>query len=212
MKAGLRLCLSEAVVAEWIELLKRGGRHTPFEHPAWKGAWLEVLAPQLEPELVEVREEGRMVALAPLVWTGEAALELMGGEDVSDYLDFIVETDRGRELIPKLLAAIDELPWRRLTLESIEAASMTPGEIRAWVQSKGYDLEEAETTVCPLIELADDWEGYLAGLSKKHRHELRRKLRRLEGAGQSGSLLDRTIGGPFDGLRRLCPPNAVERS
>ena len=30
--------------------------------------------------------------------------------------------------------------------------------------------------------LPDDWEEYVAGLSKKHRHELRRKLRRLNTA------------------------------
>ena len=37
--------------------------------------------------------------------------------------------------------------------------------------------------VCPTVKLPGSWDEYLAGLSKKDRHELRRKLRRLYSAG-----------------------------
>jgi CelD/BcsL family acetyltransferase involved in cellulose biosynthesis len=36
---------------------------------------------------------------------------------------------------------------------------------------------------CPVIELPGDWDAYLARLSGKDRHELRRKLRRADAAG-----------------------------
>ena len=41
-------------------------------------------------------------------------------------------------------------------------------------------VEVTEEDVAPGVELPATWEDYLAGLSKKDRHELRRKLRRLE--------------------------------
>jgi CelD/BcsL family acetyltransferase involved in cellulose biosynthesis len=44
-----------------------------------------------------------------------------------------------------------------------------------------YQLNDEE--VSPYIPLPADWEGYLATLDKKDRHELRRKRRRLETAG-----------------------------
>ena len=40
---------------------------------------------------------------------------------------------------------------------------------------------EVEET-CPALALPADWETYLAGLDKKDRHELRRKLRKADGA------------------------------
>jgi len=33
---------------------------------------------------------------------------------------------------------------------------------------------------CPYIPLPGDWEAYLAGIDKKQRHEIRRKMRRVE--------------------------------
>jgi CelD/BcsL family acetyltransferase involved in cellulose biosynthesis len=41
-------------------------------------------------------------------------------------------------------------------------------------------VEIVEEDVTPGLELPSSWENYLALLSKKNRHELRRKLRRLE--------------------------------
>jgi CelD/BcsL family acetyltransferase involved in cellulose biosynthesis len=38
--------------------------------------------------------------------------------------------------------------------------------------------------VSPRLDLPGDWDGYLQSLSKKDRHELRRKLRRLYSAGE----------------------------
>jgi CelD/BcsL family acetyltransferase involved in cellulose biosynthesis len=41
-------------------------------------------------------------------------------------------------------------------------------------------VEETFEDVSPGIELTDTWDDYVSGLNKKDRHELRRKLRRLE--------------------------------
>ena len=47
----------------------------------------------------------------------------------------------------------------------------------------GWTVLLEEEDVCPVITLGTDWETYLAGLGKKARHEIRRKLRRAHGAG-----------------------------
>ena len=36
--------------------------------------------------------------------------------------------------------------------------------------------------VCPVIELPDNWGSYLSLLHKKQRHEVRRKMRRIQGS------------------------------
>src|SRR5438132_13231481 len=49
---------------------------------------------------------------------------------------------------------------------------------------RGWQIEVTQEDVCPRAELPGDWEAYLGRLSKKDRHELRRKFRRLDSAGQ----------------------------
>jgi CelD/BcsL family acetyltransferase involved in cellulose biosynthesis len=44
----------------------------------------------------------------------------------------------------------------------------------------GYQVNLTESEKTPLANLVTDWETYIANLPKKYRHELRRKLRRLE--------------------------------
>ena len=47
----------------------------------------------------------------------------------------------------------------------------------------GFEVDLHESGTTPYMELPDSWDDYLAGLRKKDRHELRRKLRRLEESG-----------------------------
>ncbi|HLZ10115.1 MAG TPA: GNAT family N-acetyltransferase, partial [Chloroflexota bacterium] len=51
-------------------------------------------------------------------------------------------------------------------------------------ERRGISPELGREDVSPRLDLPGDWESYLLGLSKKDRHELRRKLRRLYSAGE----------------------------
>ena len=78
--------------------------------------------------------------------------------------------------------------------------------------ARGYKLSVEQEDVCPRAELPADWETYLSGLSKKDRHELRRKARRLEQQSEvrlyactsSGDDLDRD-------LEDFLPPAPLEQ-
>ena len=49
----------------------------------------------------------------------------------------------------------------------------------------GWSLCREQEDVCPVVTFpGDDWEAFLGTLGKKDRHEVRRKVRRLEGAGE----------------------------
>jgi CelD/BcsL family acetyltransferase involved in cellulose biosynthesis len=48
-------------------------------------------------------------------------------------------------------------------------------------QQRGYLVDIAKEDVSPHIVLPSSWENYLSQLKRKDRHELRRKLRRLDG-------------------------------
>ena len=78
----------------------------------------------------------------------------------------------------------DVVDLRRLraddpALPALEAAFCVAAARHGWEVSR--ELEE----VCPVLEVDHwDWETYLQTLSTKDRHELRRKLRRAEAAGE----------------------------
>jgi CelD/BcsL family acetyltransferase involved in cellulose biosynthesis len=82
-----------------------------------------------------------------------------------------------------MLPALADLPWRSVDLRPVPAASATPGLVASLAASAGLACRIDVEDRCPLIDLPETWDGYLAGLSGKDRHELRRKLRRAE-AGQ----------------------------
>jgi CelD/BcsL family acetyltransferase involved in cellulose biosynthesis len=55
---------------------------------------------------------------------------------------------------------------------------------RACAPALGWDVLAEQEDVCPVVEFpARDWDAYLASLPKTGRHEIRRKWRRLEAAG-----------------------------
>ena len=60
------------------------------------------------------------------------------------------------------------------------AASPTVTRLPALAADHGVDVTIAVEERCPILELPTTWEAYLAGLSGKQRHELLRKMRRVE--------------------------------
>lgn len=57
----------------------------------------------------------------------------------------------------------------------------------AAAEREGWQLTREQEDVCPVVELpaGATWDEYLATLGKKDRHEIRRKLRRAEAAGEA---------------------------
>jgi CelD/BcsL family acetyltransferase involved in cellulose biosynthesis len=49
------------------------------------------------------------------------------------------------------------------------------------LQANGFFVETGVEDVCPVVHLPNDFLDYIAGLDKKNRHELRRKLRKAKG-------------------------------
>ena len=110
-------------------------------------------------------------------------LRLVGGTDVADYLDLIALAGREEEAWKALLPVLAELPVPRLDLRPVPAASPTAMLLPVLAGASGLVCRREVEDRCPVIDLPDSWDAYLAALGGKDRHELRRKLRRAEGTG-----------------------------
>jgi CelD/BcsL family acetyltransferase involved in cellulose biosynthesis len=83
-------------------------------------------------------------------------------------------------------------PWDVIDLRRLRCGDPAADELAAAFEARaapdGWTTVREREEVCPVLDLAPgtDFEGYLATLGKKERHEVRRKVRRAEAAGDVG--------------------------
>ena len=81
-------------------------------------------------------------------------------------------------------------PWDVVDLRRLRCGDPTADTLAAAFGKReikeGWTLNVEREDVCPVLTLraGTDFDGYLATLGKKDRHEIRRKIRRAEGVGQ----------------------------
>lgn len=166
--------------AAWQALHAASALRSPFLSWIWQSEWTRAFAPNARLEIRRVTDQaGRLLGLLPLYEAEPGVLRLIGGVDVSDYLDLLAEAGRETDVWATLLAS--RPPARPVwDLHSVPAASPTVTRLPALAAEHGVDVTTALEERCPILALPTTWEAYLAGLSGKQRHELLRKMRRLE--------------------------------
>jgi CelD/BcsL family acetyltransferase involved in cellulose biosynthesis len=170
----------EAVGAEaWQALHARTRLRSPFLTWTWQSEWARFFAEGRRLEIWLVSDADGPVALLPLYEAEPGTFRILGGTDVSDYLDLIAEADREAEAWAALLAArsTSTAVW---DLHAVPAASPTVTALPALAAAAGLAATASVEERCPVLTLPDSWEAYLAALTGKQRHELTRKMRRLE--------------------------------
>jgi CelD/BcsL family acetyltransferase involved in cellulose biosynthesis len=128
------------------------------------------------------------LGLAPLMRSmehGRRCVCFVGGLDVSDYFDILVRRGEEASTLSAFLDHIDSLSdWDVVDLHSVCDGSPTLTLLPGLARARGYAVSIKQEEVCPIIRLPATWDAYLESLSKKDRHELRRKLRRLDAEAQ----------------------------
>lgn len=168
---------------QWDDLAHAGMTATPFQFLTYQQAWWNHLGPG---ELITIavhNEAGELIALAPL-FILDGVLHFNGCTQETDYLDLIVRPEHAEAAWRAVVDCLctDGAGWQAIDLCNIPANSPTRTILPRLAASRGFSFAESIQEVCPVISLPDSFEAYLEQLDKKQRHELRRKLRRAEGA------------------------------
>ncbi len=186
----LHTAFPEDLQTEWNDLLAQSVTHVPFLRHEYLSAWWKHLGggewKNVELSIVTARENGKLIGIAPLFlaqYQNRQALLLVGSIEISDYLDLIARpADIERftaGLLPYLTSSA--LPaWDALDLYNILDSSPTLPALEKAAQSLGWKYCSEQLKHCPYIPLPGDFETYLAGIDKKQRHEIRRKMRRVD--------------------------------
>ena len=119
------------------------------------------------------------IGVIPILCEGEEAT-FIGDSNVYDYMDFPVLKGHGKEFFSIAWDRLKSMDWKSLRLESIPEDSPTLKYLSDIAKLDGFEVDLHESGTTPCMQLPDSWDDYLSGLRKKDRHELRRKLRRLE--------------------------------
>lgn len=166
---------------EWNRLLVSSPSDTIFLTWEWQSLWWEIFGRGHQLLLLTARHEEELVGIAPLFYAHEGVIRLVGGIEISDYLDIIALSGHEREVWSAFLAyLLEECSWETLDLHNLPATSPTREVLFSLAKGHGLKVEAALEDVCLLISLPKTWEGYLQMLDRKQRHELRRKLRKAQ--------------------------------
>jgi len=190
----LHKSFSEFDQREWNNLVEISIADTPFSRYEYLSAWWATRGGNewANPELILIsaRENNELVGIAPLFISEHEernTLLLIGSIEISDYLDLIVQDrDLSRFLNGLLDFLASSLPfdWSTLDWYNLPDDSPTLDALKIESEKRGwYHLQEIYRPT-PRISLNGSFEEYLANIDKKQRHEIRRKMRRLNESGR----------------------------
>ncbi|MBW1753427.1 MAG: GNAT family N-acetyltransferase [Deltaproteobacteria bacterium] len=154
-----------------------------FMEPAWMQAWWNHFGAGMTPCILAVWHKKTLIGIAPLMADGTTAF-LLGHADLCDYMDFIVAPQRGPEFFTVIIEYLQNQGFVLLDLKPILNESNVVKDLVEIAPGLGCRVVCRPDEVTYAMALPSSWEAFLERLTGKQRHEIRRKLRRLDAAGQ----------------------------
>lgn len=177
-----------ALQGEWQELLADSPCDCLFLTWEWLHTWWEQLAGDRSLHLVTVREDGRLIAIAPLALRPPRlrrlipfpVLEFLASDNVgSDYLSFIVRNGHEQHALDGIAEALGEAS-HMLELLRVDKTSMTMMSALMRLHDSGWRTTAGTTNYAPYVKLAGlTQEGYEGRIHSDHQRDLRVKFKRL---------------------------------
>ena len=172
------------IEAEWEGVLTSSPVNTVFLTPQWQEVWWDTFGDGKDMAGFYIpSNDGPGVnsvdGVASLTLSGDT-LSFVGNQETVDYNDFMVRPGHEIDFYQALLTNLENREWDVMRLDSLVENSPTLTHLPDLARQHGYSVEIEKEDTASGIELPSSWDEYLAVLSKKDRHELRRKFRRLE--------------------------------
>ncbi|MDA1189368.1 MAG: GNAT family N-acetyltransferase [Chloroflexi bacterium] len=155
---------------------------TIFLTPWWQEIWWRHFGGQVQQMVLTVEDGNSLLGIAPLIRQGET-IYLMGDPDLFDHQDFLPVSNQEDAFYNGMFDYLCSQEWKNLSLRSLRPTSTTLKHLPELCKRHGFTFHIEEDGETPAVTLPKTWDEYVASLEKKKRHELRRKIRRLEAAG-----------------------------
>ena len=167
----------------WADPSHRLRWNSIFVLPGWLETWWQIFGSGAELYLCAVRQGEKIIGIAPLqVRNGTASI--IGSADVCDYLDFVAAPGMEIDFFSVLLDDLKQKGIHNLDLRALRPESTVLTSLVGIAQKQGHEVICHPDDVSLELDLPATWEEYLAILTAKQRHEVKRKLRRLSELGK----------------------------
>ena len=166
----------------WNKLLFSSKQNSIFFTHEWFASWWKCFSEDNSLEVLIFKDrEGDPLGIGPFMIRNKI-LRFIASKEVSDYCDVIADNGRREEFYENLLNyfRLNYSDIEKIELMNIKSSSPTLDFLVRLAPKHKFSCSVTKTEVAPLLELPSSYEDYLGCLGKKNRHELRRKLRRME--------------------------------
>lgn len=182
------IALFDELRSEWNELVERSIANRVFSTWEWQSTWWQAYQPGNLWVITCRDDHDRLLGIAP--WfietnpTHGRVVRSIGCVEVTDYLDIIADSAHSETVLAEIaaFAAQHSQQFDMIDLCNLPEYSPALQQFPDHLRAQHFDVTIKQQEVCPIITLPSEWDAYLEGLDKKQRHELRRKIRRAEGA------------------------------
>jgi len=149
---------------------------SPFLRSGWFTAWANAYGTSLD--LLVSRSETHLSGIVPIIRTARGVRSPTNSE--TPYFSFLA-SDRSsqKELIESMMSI-----GSRIDLSYVDPKDDAIHVLLSIAGDRGYTVMQQPIQQSAFISTSGSWDEYLAGLDKKHRHEIRRLGRRMHAAGQ----------------------------
>ena len=169
---------------DWESLAGQDPSATVFHLPQYLGIWWNEFGSSCEElAVVALREADQLRGVCALTRHEGGVVRFAGDPDVTDYLG-PVSCSEDRDVVAAAVIKEARTIGQRLEFNGLAAESGWPDAFAAAAKEAGLTASIVELDACPRISVAEGFDAYLAALSGKLRHEIRRKERRLREAGE----------------------------
>jgi CelD/BcsL family acetyltransferase involved in cellulose biosynthesis len=158
--------------------------------------WLENVCRHVgaggDPYILTVHNGREPIGIMPLCVDGAAA-KFLGSHEVCDYQDMICAPGRQQQVMESAITHLADQGIRRLDLRTLRPEGLVLAALTSILQPP-VENHLVPDEVTYETALPGSWEEFLLQLNAKQRHEVRRKLRRLESQARVGYRCIETVG------------------
>jgi len=167
---------------KWDKFLFSSEQNSIFLTFEWFSSWWKSFSDDNSLEILIFKDGNEKISgFAPFM-SKNNTLQFIASQEVSDYCDFVMRKEREREFYECLLnyLKINYSGLEKINLINIKQSSPALVFLPQLAEKYGFILDCNEIEVAPFLALPSSYESYLKQLNSKNRHELRRKLKRMD--------------------------------
>lgn len=155
----------------------------PFIHPAFMNPWWKHFGENESLLILGIKENNTISGITPLMQQS-GCVRFIGDPEIFDYHDVITTRKNARFVLTSLFNYLKGERITKMHLGLVRPDSFVYRNIHPSADAAGVKVVSQKAGIFYELKLSDTWENFLNRFSGKQRHELRRKIRRLNEAGK----------------------------